>query len=353
VTNEVSPGRARFRAFKALATSNFRLFFREPEAVFWTFLFPLMLSAALGLAFRQRPAEVVPVAVVAGAQAEELAARLRGHRSLHVSIEDKDRAALDLRMGRVAVVVVPTGDGVEYRLDPTRPDSALGQRLADEVLQNGAGRKDPLPTRRTEVSEPGGRYVDFLLPGIIGMNLMNGGLWGVGFSLVDMRIKKLLKRILATPLRRSDFVAAQMAMRLVLVLVEIPFLLLVGHWLLGVPVRGAWGAIILAGAVGSLAFGGVGMLLASRATRIESVMGLMNMVSMPMLLCSGVFFSSERFPEVVLPLIRALPLTALIDALRAIVLEGSSFAAQGARLAVVGAWGLVSFVVGLRLFRWT
>ena len=353
MTNEVSPGRARFRAFKALATSNFRLFFREPEAVFWTFLFPLMLSAALGLAFRQRPAEVVPVAVVAGAQAEELAARLRGHRSLHVSIEDKDRAALDLRMGRVAVVVVPTGDGVEYRLDPTRPDSALGQRLADEVLQNGAGRKDPLPTRRTEVSEPGGRYVDFLLPGIIGMNLMNGGLWGVGFSLVDMRIKKLLKRILATPLRRSDFVAAQMAMRLVLVLVEIPFLLLVGHWLLGVPVRGAWGAIILAGAVGSLAFGGVGMLLASRATRIESVMGLMNMVSMPMLLCSGVFFSSERFPEVVLPLIRALPLTALIDALRAIVLEGSSFAAQGARLAVVGAWGLVSFVVGLRLFRWT
>jgi ABC-type multidrug transport system permease subunit len=353
VTSELSRGQARFRAFGTLCRSNFRLFFREPEAVFWTFLFPLMLSAALGLAFRQKPAEIVPVAVVAGAQAEDLAAKLKGHPSLRVSVEDEARAALDLRMGRVAVVVVPSGEGVEYRLDPSRPDSALGQRLADEVLQTGAGRRDPLPTRRTEVNEPGGRYVDFLLPGIIGMNLMNGGLWGVGFSLVDMRIKKLLKRMLATPLRRSDFVAAQMTMRVTFVFVEIPFLLLIGHWLLGVPVRGSWDAIVLAGAIGSLAFGGLGLLLASRATRIESVMGLMNMVSMPMLLCSGVFFSSERFPEVVQPIIRVLPLTALIDALRAIVLEGAALGSQSSRLIVVAAWGLVSFAVGLRLFRWS
>jgi len=350
---ELSAGKARLQAFKTLCISNFRLFFREPEAVFWTFLFPLMLSAALGLAFRQKPAEIVPVAVVAGPEAERLAARLKGHPSLRVAVEDEAKAALDLRMGRVAVVVVPSGESVEYRLDPSRPDSALGQRLTDDVLQKGAGRQDPVQSRRTEVSEPGGRYVDFLLPGIIGMNLMNGGLWGVGFSLVDMRIKKLLKRMLATPLRRSDFVAAQMAMRLTFVFVEIPFLLLVGHWLLGVPVRGSWGAIVLAGGIGSLAFGGLGMLLASRATRIESVMGLMNMVSMPMLLCSGVFFSSERFPEVVQPIIRALPLTALIDVLRAIVLEGAALASQSGRLAVVAGWGLVSFVVGLRLFRWT
>lgn len=353
MSSELSPGAARFRGFYTICASNFRLFFREPEAVFWTFFFPLMLSAALGLAFRGKPAEVVPVAVVAGPRAESLAGKLKGDRSLKVSVVDDAKAALDLRMGRVAVVVSPTAEGVEYRLDPSRPDSALGQRLVDEVLQTEAGRHDPLPTHRKEVSEPGGRYVDFLLPGIIGMNLMNGGLWGVGFGLVDMRIKKLLKRILATPLRRSDFVAAQMAMRLVLVLVEIPFLLCVGHWLLGVPIRGAWSAIVLAGCIGSLAFGGIGMLLASRATRIESVMGLMNMISMPMLLCSGVFFSSDRFPEIVLPVIRALPLTALIDALRAIVLEGAALASQSGRLLVVGLWGAASFVVGLRIFRWS
>jgi ABC-type multidrug transport system permease subunit len=352
VKNELSPGAARLQAFLSICRANFRLFFREPEAIFWTFLFPLMLSAALGLAFRQKPAEVVPIAVLAGPQAEAVAARLKTHPSLKVAVEDAERAALDLRMGRVTVIVAPGEDGVEYRLDPSRPDSALGQRLADEALQVEAGRRDPLPTHRKEISEPGGRYVDFLLPGIIGMNLMNSGLWGVGFSLVDMRIKKLLKRMLATPLRRSDFVAAQMALRLVLICVEIPFVLLVGYWLLGVPIRGAWSSILLAGAVGAVAFGGVGMLLASRATRIETVMGLMNMVSMPMLLCSGVFFSSERFPEIVQPVIRALPLTALIDALRAIVLEGSTLASQGGRLMVVALWGAASFVVGLRIFRW-
>jgi hypothetical protein len=256
VTNEVSPGAARVRAFTRICISNFRLFFREPEAVFWTFFFPLMLSIALGLAFREKPAEVVPVAVVAGPHSEDLAAKLKGHRSLKVTVEDEVRAALDLRMGRVAVVVAPSGDGFEYRLDPSRPDSALAQHLTNEVIQTEAGRRDPVQTQRREISEPGGRYVDFLLPGIIGMNLMNGGLWGVGFSLVDMRIKKLLKRMLATPLRRSDFIGAQMAMRLTFVFVEIPFLLLVGHWLLGVPVRGSWGAIFLAGAVGSLTFGG-------------------------------------------------------------------------------------------------
>lgn len=353
MTNEISPGAARLQAFTRICISNFRLFFREPEAVFWTFFFPLMLSIALGLAFREKPAEVVPVAVVAGPRAEDLAAKLKGHRSLKVTVEDEERAALDLRMGRVAVVVAPSGDGVEYRLDPSRPDSALAQHLTNEVIQSEAGRRDPVATQRREISEPGGRYVDFLLPGIIGMNLMNGGLWGVGFSLVDMRIKKLLKRMLATPLRRSDFIGAQMALRLTFVFVEIPFLLLVGHWLLGVPVRGSWGAIFLAGAIGSLTFGGIGMLLASRATRIESVMGLMNMVSMPMLLCSGVFFSSERFPEVLLPVIRVLPLTALIDALRAIVLEGAVLASQSGRLVIVAAWGVASFVVGLRIFRWT
>jgi ABC-type polysaccharide/polyol phosphate export permease len=126
-----------------------------------------------------------------------------------------------------------------------------------------------------------------------------------------------------------------------------------GHWLLGVPIRGSWGAIFLAGCFGSLTFGGVGLLLASRATRVETIMGLVNLVSMPMIVCSGVFFSADRFPDLLQPVLRALPLTALIDAMRAIVLEGASLASQAARLAVVGAWGAVGFLLGLRLFRWT
>jgi ABC-2 type transport system permease protein len=352
-TTEVGPGTARARAFGQLCLADARLFWREPEALFWTFVFPLLISIALGLAFREKPAEIVPVAVLAGPEAERLAERLRQNTSLKVSLKDEAEAAIDLRMGRVALVVAAQGEGVEYRLDPSRPDSALAQHLVDDALQREAGRRDPVPTRRTEVTEAGGRYVDFLLPGIMGMNLMSGGLWGVGFSLVDMRIKKLLKRLLATPMRRADFLAAQMTMRLAFVAVEIPFLLWMGHLLLGVPIRGSWGAIFLAGCIGSLTFGGIGLLLASRATRVETIMGLVNLVSMPMILCSGVFFAAERFPDLIQPVIRVLPLTALIDAMRAIVLEGASLASQAGRLALVGAWGTVGFLVGLRFFRWT
>jgi ABC-type multidrug transport system permease subunit len=242
---------------------------------------------------------------------------------------------------------------VEYRLDPSRPESALARHEADAALQRAAGRKDAFPAQTTEVQEPGSRYIDFLIPGLIGLGLMNGGMWGVGFNLVDMRIKRLLKRLLATPMRRADFMLAQMTLRVAASFVEVAFLLLFARLALGVPVLGAWPAILFVGALGALAFGGMGLLLASRAQRIETVMGLMNVVTLPMTIGSGVFFSVERFPVVVQPLIRALPLTALIDALRAVISEGAPLLSQATPLAILCGWGALSFVVGLRLFRWS
>jgi ABC-type multidrug transport system permease subunit len=343
----------RLTAFKALCVARFREFSREPEAIFWSFVFPILLFLVMGLAFRNRPSEVLPVAVVAGSGAEAVAAPLRASAELKPVVEDEAAAFRDLRLGKVALAVIPDAEGgVEYRLDPSRDESALARHLVDETLQQAAGRRDAVATRRTEVTEPGSRYIDFLIPGIVGLNLMNGGMWGVGFSLVDMRIKRLLKRLLATPMRRADLMASHMTIRLVFMFIEVSFLLAFGRWVLGVPVAGSWPAIFLIGAVGSLSFGGMALLLASRATRLETIMGLMNAVTMPMMVCSGVFFSVERFPERLQPLIRALPLTALIDALRAVVLEGAPLAAQAGRLALLGLWGGVSFVLGLRLFRW-
>jgi ABC-type multidrug transport system permease subunit len=223
----------------------------------------------------------------------------------------------------------------------------------DDALQAAAGRTSPMPVRDTLVREPGSRYIDFLIPGLIGLNVLNGGLWGVGFHLVDMRMKKLIKRLLATPMRRPDFLAAQFLHRLALMLVEVAFLLGFGRLALGVPVRGSWLAIAAACVVGALSASSIGLLLGSRASRIESVIGLMNVVSLPMMIGSGVFFSVERFPEWLQPLLRALPLTALIDALRALVLEGAPLAAQGERLLLVAGWGAASFVLGYRLFKWS
>jgi ABC-type multidrug transport system permease subunit len=348
-------GRALSRAdaYVALCVARFREFYREPEVVFWSFAFPILLSVALGVAFRNRPVQVLPVVVVAAPDAERVASALRGG-TLSVSVLDEAQAARALRMGRADLVVVPAGDGsVEYRLDPSRPESALAREKVDDALQRASGRVDPLPISDRPVSEPGGRYIDFLIPGLIGLNAMSGGMWGVGFNLVDMRIRKLLKRLVATPMRRGDFLAAQMSVRVLFVAIELTFILTFAALVFGVPVRGSIGALAVVGAAGALCFGGMGLLVASRATRIESVSGLMNLVMMPMMICSGTFFAVERFPQVAQPAIRALPLTALNDALRAVVLEGAPLSSQGWPLALLALWGGVSFALGLRLFRWS
>jgi ABC-type multidrug transport system permease subunit len=342
----------RARAFLALCDARVREFFRESEAVFWTFVFPVVLTVVLALAFRSRSLETHKLAVVAGPRSAALLLSLREAGRFSVHEAEASAAFQELRLGKVALVLVPGDAGVEYRLDPARPESVLARHEADAVIQRAAGRSDAVAVTTREVSEPGSRYIDFLIPGLIGLGLMNGGMWGVGFNLVDMRIKKLLKRLLATPMRRSDFMLAQMALRVAVSFVEVSFLLAFARLALGVPILGSLPAILFVGGLGALAFGGMGLLLASRAQRIETVMGLMNVVTLPMTIGSGVFFSVERFPAAVQPAIRALPLTALIDALRAVMSEGAPLLSQAAPLAILSAWGALSFAVGLRLFRW-
>jgi ABC-2 type transport system permease protein len=345
----------RLRAFFALCLARFREFYRESEVVFWSFIFPILLSICLGLAFRNRPAEVLRAAVVEGPGAAELAARLAGTSGLKVAVLSQADASSALTMGRVEVVVVPAfpaSGALEYRLDLSRSEAVVARARVDDALQRAAGRRDPLASVDRPVVEPGGRYIDFLIPGIIGMNLMSGGMWGVGFNLVDMRIKKLLKRLTATPMRRGDFMAAQMAVRVAFMALEVSFLLTFARLAFGVPLRGSLAAVLAVGMVGALSFGGIGLLVASRARRIETVTGLMNVFMMPMFICSGIFFSADRFPDWLQPIVRALPLTALNDALRAVILEGASLGSQARRLLLLLAWGGLSFVSGLRLFRW-
>ena len=343
----------RLRAFVALCDARTREFFRETEAVFWTFVFPIVLTVILALAFRNRPVERLPVAVVEGPGSVEVVAALGAAARFEVRVVPEAEAVQALRLGKVALVLLPRdGNAIEYRLDPSRSESALARHEADSAVQRAAGRADAVSVKTTLVSEPGSRYIDFLIPGLIGLGLMNGGMWGVGFHLVDMRIKRLLKRMLATPLRRGDFMLAQVGLRVVTALFEIAFLLLFARFALGVPILGSLVAIFAVGALGALCFGGMGLLLASRAQRIETVMGLMNVVTLPMTIGSGVFFSVERFPALVQPAIRLLPLTALIDALRAVISEGAPLVSQTTPLLILVAWAVLSFAAGLKVFRW-
>jgi ABC-2 type transport system permease protein len=345
----------RWSGFAHLLMARMKELKREPEVIFWVFIFPLLLALGLGIAFRNKPADVTSIAIVAGPDAERATSLLEPRKtSIHAEVLDRSLALQGFRLGKYDLVVEPNGSGgFRYRYDPSRPESVLSRAEVDEALQAAAGRKDPLPTSAITSTEPGSRYIDFLIPGLLGMNLMNSGMWGIGFALVDMRQRKLLKRFVATPMRRSDFLMALTSSRLVLMIIEVGLLLGFGVFVFHMRVLGSILTILLLGAIGAVAFGGLGLLTASRAQKIESVSGLINLVMMPMWIFSGVFFSYERFPAIVHPLIRALPLTALNDALRATILQGASLASQSGRLLVLVLWGGISFVLALHWFRWT
>ena len=340
-----------YRPLRELTLARLREFLREPEAVFWTYGFPLLLAVGLGIAFRDRPVEIVHVDVQQGAGAPAIAARLAARDDLVVAVRTQAESRERLRMGRAALVVVP-GDPVTFVFDPSRPESALARLRVDDILQRAAGRQDPLRTSDARVMEPGSRYIDFLVPGLLGLNLMGGSMWGVGFVIVDMRVKKLLKRLAATPMARTDFLWSLAGGRLLFMLPELVVIMATGVLLFGMPVRGSWLAILALAVLGAVSFAGLGMLAACRAQRIETVSGLMNAVMVPMWLLSGIFFSSERFPDLLQPLIQALPLTQLNDALRAVILDGASLASQAWRVLALAAWGAVSFVLAQRWFRW-
>jgi hypothetical protein len=343
----------RWQAFLQLVVTRFREFYREPEALFWTYGFPALLAVGLGIAFSSAEPEP-PKVDVQGAPNESKAIDLAQYlkdKGLPAEVHNARDCQDRLSSGKSALIVVPTPKGANYQYDPARSDSVMALHWVDALLVRKHA-PDAWPAEAHRVDRPGSRYIDFLLPGLMGLNLMGGGMWGVGFVLVDMRTRKLLKRLLATPMRREDFLLAILTARMVFLVPDMIFLILVGRLGFGVPVNGnplTLALVILAGAV---AFAGIGLLVASRAEKTESVTGLMNLVMLPMWLLSGTFFSSERFPDVMQPFIQALPLTQLNFALREVMLNDLSLGQVAWRLGILLVWGGVAFVLALKWFRW-
>ena len=337
---------------RELLLARFREFIREPEALFWVFGFPLLLAIGLGIAFRNQSAESIYVDVQQDAgRAAEIAEALRRSPAMLVEVHPAGECRNRLRLGKTSIVVIP-GEPCTYLFDPTRAESVLARQRVDDALQRAAGRRDPLATRDDPLTEPGARYIDFLVPGLIGMNLMGSGMWAVGFVIVDMRVRKLLKRLVATPMRKTDFLWSMIGARLVFMVPELLIVLGAGMLLFGILIQGSVFAILVVCIVGALVFSGLGLLVASRAQRIETVSGLMNLIMLPMWLFSGIFFSADRFPATFQPFVQALPLTQLNNALRAVILEGASLPSQAWRLLILAVWGCVSFLLALRWFRW-
>jgi ABC-type multidrug transport system permease subunit len=327
-------------------------FLREPEATFWVFIFPIGMALALGFAFRDKAAEPVAVGITGKAQTSVLREALTRSALLKprlFSSLSEGRAAL--RTGKIALLV-ENGSPIVYWYDPTRPDSRLARFEVDRAVQEAAGRSDATPVRDELVSEKGSRYIDFLLPGLLGLNLLSTSVWGIGYSIVNARIKKTLKLMTATPMKRSDYLLAQTLSRFVLLALEAAVILAFGMLVFQVPLRGSPAALILLCILCGLSFGGLGLLCGSRVQTLEGVNGLINLILVPMWLFCGVFFSPERFPRAMQPAIEALPLTAANEALRAVMLEGKGLPALPSQLAILAVWGIVSYVLALKIFRW-
>jgi ABC-type multidrug transport system permease subunit len=354
-----------------LYLTRLRDFYRQPARIFWVYGFPTVLAIVLGLAFQSRPPAPILVDLIREPGSSSITAALEAHNQTierhraasHAPVyvpgvliheAERDEALKRLNTGKTPLVIEPQGsESWAYRYDPTRPEAAAARQTIDDILQRAAGRKDPRDTHDDYVTEPGSRYIDFFIPGLIGLNAMGGGMWGIGFLLVNFRVAKLLKRFVATPMSRRDFLLAILGSRLTFLLPDLAVLLLLGTLMFHMPIRGSLALVILVDVVGALAFAGLGLLIACRTGTTEAVSGLMNLVMLPQWLFSGVFFSSERFGDSAQWFVQALPLTQLVNALRRVLLEGAGFLDVAPALAILAVWAVVTFSLALKFFRWT
>jgi ABC transporter DrrB family efflux protein len=331
-----------------LTMARFRLLAREPEAIFWIFIFPILLAAGLGIAFRNRPPDVLPV----GATTTQLTQALAADKGLKAAEMDEAAGSHALATGAILLLAVEQPQGVSYRYDDTNPDARTARMIADRAIQAAAGQRDAVRVENQLIHETGSRYIDFVVPGLLGMNLMGSAMWGLGFSIVEARQKKLLKRMVASPMPKWQYLASFLLSRLVMLIIEVVVFLAFTRLAFGVPFRGSLIDLGFLCVLTSLAFSALGLLVASRARTTEAVSGLMNLVMLPMWILSGIFFSASRFPALIQPVVRALPLTAAIDAMRGNMLQGMNLGQMMIPVAILIAWFVVPFAISLRIFRW-
>lgn len=336
-----------------LCLSRLREFIRQPDVIFWTYGFPLLMLLAMGLAFRNTGPAPIAIDVI-GPRADAVATLLNKPPNRLAIVGDPIEWKKRLQSGKTSVVVVTSEEEgrFEFWSEPSRAESQLARATVEAALLRERSPASALQITDARLDEVGTRYIDFFVPGMLALNLMGGGLWGVGYVIVDMRIRKLLKRLMATPMKRWHFLLSVVIVRLLFSVCEVAVILLFSYFAFGVVCRGSLLELSVVMTIGGATFGGIGLLLASRVKSAQAIGGLMNLIMLPMWIVGGVFFSSERFPDQIQPVLKSLPFVAMVDSLRAIMMDGESIRTLAVPIAVMTVWGVVCTVIALKIFRW-
>jgi ABC-2 type transport system permease protein len=352
------------RPFINLVALQFKEFFREPEIIFWAFVLPIVLSWLLGVAIGSGGGAVSgKVAVIESpeatrvywtswiARAQELPGRDRG---IAFTILSRDEAILALKKGEISLFIerVPGSDAVRYSFDPRSGEAQMTYLTLERTL-DGARPEARTPGETVALRIQGTRYVDFLVPGLLAMDIMSSALWGIGWALIEIRIKKLLRRMSATPMHKSMFLASHFVTRLIVNALEFVALFLFVYFYFGVRIQGSVPALVAIFIAGNMAFAGLAILMSSRTANPRVGNGLINAITFPMTLLSGVFFSYHHFPEWAIPIVQKLPLTMLADSIRSIFNEGAGFAQVALPAFVLAGLGAIFFFAGMKIYKWS
>ena len=356
---------------------HYREFIREPGILFWSIIFPVLMAWVLGIAFSKQNELVQQVALVEDSvhlnadmsqflkdavhtespekdepdyyektiQNEKL-----GKTSYKFLMTDWDGGLLLLKRGQVNLILRVYPDSVEYYFDPLNPQAKmvyimLSSAINNEQLIYETASINPL-------TQKGNRYIDFLIPGLLAMGVMNSLLWGISYALIDMRSKKLMRRMVATPMKRSEFLISIFVARLSITIIEALLLLSFAFAYFHISIQGSLPALILIFLAGNIAFSGIAILISCRTANSRIGTGLINVITLPMTVLSGVFFSYHNFPDKVIPFIQKLPLTMMADSVRSVFIEGAGIAQVGLNALVLTTLGLLCFAIGLRFYKW-
>jgi ABC-type multidrug transport system permease subunit len=360
-----------------LTAIQYKEFYREPGIFFWSIIFPVMMAWVLGIAFSKRNEMIQTIALVeTGQQKNERLAEFLGDNSIvhqsgqngpvmyfksvsndklgkytyHILQVTWDSALLMLKRGQTSIIIKDVTDSIYFYFDAQNSDARLTYLLLAAAMNNEQTIHDSASIKLLE--EKGTRYIDFLVPGLLAMGIMNSFLWGIGYGLIEMRAKKLLRRMVATPMKKSLYIFSHFFGRISLALIEAGVLFLFSWIYFRISIQGSLSAFILIFLAGSFCFTGLAILMASRTSSSRIGNGLINLITMPMMILSGIFFSYHNFPEMTIPFIQKLPLTMLADSMRSIITEGAGLKENVREFILLSSIGALCFAAGLRIYKW-